>query len=73
MAFRKSGDVKTLSNRVKELDTQTGRKMNDVVWSVIIMLGIGMSGVAWIIYYILKEAAKEFNVSIQDQKNQKNH
>ena len=47
--------------------------MSEVVWSVIIMLGIGMSGVAWIIYYILKEAAKEFNVSIQDQKNQKNH
>ena len=25
----------------------------DVVWSVIILLGIGLIGVAWIIYYIL--------------------
>ena len=47
--------------------------MSEVVWSVIIMLGIGMSGVAWIIYYILKEAAEEFNVSIQDQKDHQSH
>ena len=47
--------------------------MNEVVWSVIIMLGIGLLGVAWIIYYILKEATDELNVSIQDQENQKNH
>jgi hypothetical protein len=47
--------------------------MNEVVWPVIIMLSIGMAGVAWIIYYILKEAAEEFNVSIQDQKDQQSH
>ena len=47
--------------------------MNEVVWSVIIMLSIGMTGVAWIIYYILKEAAEEFNVSIQNQENKQNH
>jgi hypothetical protein len=43
--------------------------MNEVVWSVIIMLGIGMVGVAWIIYYILKDATDELNVSIQNQKD----
>jgi len=47
--------------------------MNEVVWSVIIMLSIGMAGVAWIIYYILKEATEEFNVSIQNQENKQNH
>jgi len=62
LAFRKSGDVKTLSNRVKELDTQTGRKMNDVVWSVIIMLGIGLLGALYVIYYILKEASDELKM-----------
>lgn len=33
--------------------------MNDVVWSVIIMLGIGLTGTLWIIYKILKIAAEE--------------
>jgi hypothetical protein len=47
--------------------------MNEVVWSIIIMLGIGLSGVAWIIYYILKEATDELNVSIQDQEDQKSY
>jgi hypothetical protein len=28
--------------------------MNNVVWSVNILLGIGLIGVAWVIYYILK-------------------
>jgi hypothetical protein len=28
--------------------------MNNVVWSVNILLGIGLVGVAWVIYYILK-------------------
>jgi hypothetical protein len=46
---------------------------NDIVWSVIIMLGIGLSGVAWIIYYILKEATDELNVSIQDQEDHQSH
>ena len=47
--------------------------MTDPVWSVNILLALGMLGVAWIIYYILKEAAEEFNVSIQDQKDQQSH
>lgn len=33
--------------------------MNDAVWSVNIILGIGLLGVAWIIYRILKEAKDE--------------
>lgn len=41
-----------------------------VVWSVIIMLGIGMAGTLWVIYYILKMATEELNVPIQNQKNQ---
>ena len=28
--------------------------MNEIVWSVNILLGIGLLGVAWVIYYILK-------------------
>ena len=47
--------------------------MNEVVWSVIIMLGIGMVGVAYVIYYILKEATDELNVSIQDKENSQSH
>lgn len=48
--------------------------MNEVVWSVIIMLSIGMTGVAWTIYYILRLAHLEMkDVSVQDQKNKKNH
>ena len=27
--------------------------MSDVVWSVNILLGVGLIGVAWVIYYIL--------------------
>jgi len=33
--------------------------MTDPVWSVIWLLGIGLSGTAYIIYYILKLAADE--------------
>jgi hypothetical protein len=44
--------------------------MNDIVWSVIIMLGIGLTGVLYIIYYILKEATEELNVSIQNKEDQ---
>jgi len=33
--------------------------MTDPVWSVNIMLGIGLAGTAWIIYYILNIAYKE--------------
>jgi hypothetical protein len=44
-----------------------------VVWSVIILLGIGLTGTLWSIYYILKMASDEINVSIQDQENSQNH
>jgi hypothetical protein len=43
--------------------------MNEVVWSIIIFLGIGMVGVAWIIYYILKMATDELNVPLQNQED----
>ena len=41
----------------------------DVVWSIIIFLGIGMAAVAWIIYYILKMATDELNVPLQNQED----
>lgn len=44
--------------------------MNEVVWSVIIMLGIGLAGTLWVIYYILRMATEELNVSVQNQKDQ---
>lgn len=46
--------------------------MTDPVWSVNILLGIGLISVAWVIYYILTLDSKE-NVSIQNQKNKENH
>jgi hypothetical protein len=46
--------------------------MKDIVWSVNILLGIGLIGVAYVIYYILKMASRE-NVSIQNQEDQENH
>ncbi len=46
--------------------------MTDPVWSVNILLALGMLGVAWVIYYILTLDTKE-NVSIQDQEDQQNH
>lgn len=33
--------------------------MTDAVWSVNILLGIGLLNVAWIIYIILKDAHSE--------------
>jgi hypothetical protein len=33
--------------------------MTDVVWSIIILLSIGLVGTAWVIYSILKEAYEE--------------
>jgi len=33
--------------------------MSDVVWSVNIMLALGLSGVLWVIYKILKDANDE--------------
>ena len=44
--------------------------MNEIVWSVNIMLAIGMIGVAYVIYYILKMAIDELNVPIQNQEDQ---
>ena len=46
--------------------------MTDPVWSVNILLALGMLGVAWVIYYILTQDDRE-NVSIQDQEDQQNH
>ena len=46
--------------------------MTDPVWSVNIILSLGMLGVAWVIYYILILDTKE-NVSIQNQKDTQNH
>jgi hypothetical protein len=43
--------------------------MNEIVWSVNILLGIGLVGVAWIIYKILLIANQE-NVSIQSKEDQ---
>lgn len=54
------------------MDSQAGRKMKEVVWSVNILLGIGLIGVAWVLYYILMLDRKE-NVSIQSKKNQQSH
>ncbi len=46
--------------------------MNDIVWSVNILLGTGLIGVAWVIYKILLIAHQE-NVSIQDKEDQQSH
>jgi hypothetical protein len=43
--------------------------MSEVVWSVNILLGIGLLGVLWVIYYILTQDNRE-NVSVQNQENQ---
>ena len=46
--------------------------MTDPIWSVNILLALGLLGVAWVIYYILTQDNRE-NVSIQDQEDQQNH
>jgi len=46
--------------------------MTDPVWSVNILIALGLLGTAWILYYILTLDTKE-NVSIQDQEDQQNH
>jgi hypothetical protein len=46
--------------------------MNDIVWSVNIFLGIGLIGVAWVIYKILLIANQE-NVSVQDKEDSQSH
>ena len=43
--------------------------MKDIVWSVNILLGIGLVGVAWVIYKILLIANQE-NVSVQSKEDQ---
>ena len=42
--------------------------MNEVIWSVNILLGVGLIGVAWIIYKILLIAYQE-DVSVQDKED----
>lgn len=46
--------------------------MTDPVWSVIILISIGLSGTLWVLYYILTLDNKE-NVSLQNSENQKSH
>jgi len=46
--------------------------MTDPVWSVNILLALGLLGTAWVIYYILTLDTRE-NVSIQDQKDTQDH
>jgi hypothetical protein len=46
--------------------------MGEVVWSVNILLAIGLIGVAWVLYYILTQDDRE-NVSLQDQEDQQSH
>jgi hypothetical protein len=46
--------------------------MSEVVWSVNILLAIGLIGVAWVLYYILTQDNRE-NVPLQNQKDQQNH
>ena len=46
--------------------------MTDPVWSVNIIISIGLIGTLWAIYYILTLDNKE-NVSIQNQEDRKNH
>jgi len=48
--------------------------MNEFPWGVVVILGVGLLFTAWTIYYILRLAHLEMkDVSVQDQKNQKNH
>jgi hypothetical protein len=48
--------------------------MNQFPWGVSIILGTGLAFTAWTIYYILRLAHLEMkDVSVQDQKNKKNH
>lgn len=46
--------------------------MNQIVWSVNLLLGIGLISLAWAIYSILIYAHQE-NVSIQSKKNSEDH
>jgi hypothetical protein len=46
--------------------------MSDVVWSVNILIALGLLGTAWMIYYILTQDDRE-NVSVQNQEDTQNH
>ena len=46
--------------------------MSEVVWSVNILLAIGLLGTAYVLYYILTQDDRE-NVSLQNQKDQQSH
>lgn len=46
--------------------------MTDPIWSVNILIALGLLGTAWVIYYILILDTKE-NVPIQDQEDQQDH
>jgi hypothetical protein len=46
--------------------------MTDPVWSVNILIALGLLGAAWMIYYILTQDDRE-NVSVQNQKDQQDH
>jgi hypothetical protein len=46
--------------------------MIEVVWSVNILISIGLLGTAYILYYILTLDDRE-NVSVQNQEDQQNH
>lgn len=47
--------------------------MSDVVWSVNILLGVGLIGVIWCIYKILIWDKEEQNVSVQSKEDQQSH
>ena len=48
--------------------------MDQFPWGVVTILSCGLAFTAWTIYYILRLAHLEMkDVSVQDQKNQKNH
>ena len=45
--------------------------MTEVVWGVIALLAIGLSGTLWWIFVILKLAQTEDNVHLQNKKDKK--
>jgi hypothetical protein len=47
--------------------------MTDPVWSVIVLLSIGLVGTLWCIYKILNWDNEENNVSLQSKKDQQSH
>jgi hypothetical protein len=53
MASTKSRSTQAIFTRVKNLDTSKGKTMSNIVWSVNILIGIGLIAVAWVLYYIL--------------------